>query len=522
MVILGAIGGCALTLTADSTDVTVTPDQVYAGDTVEITVSGFPVDFSLPADSVTLGGVRLPLPGIFGRPGLRPQTNADGQTTFTTTLPADVPSGPQTLAVTTANGSGQVTASVTILVPSISIYPNLAVPNQPVIITGTGFTPAPSGTGRLGAHQITGIGTSIISASGTAMGTSYATYPIDVDTDGGLYARFRVPSSYVFHSGGSIVIKVRDSGNRTASVDLALLRPEIYLVPATSGAGDKIQVIGYGFPANSGINSGCQRIKVTYKDLKVATAIPDSYGSFSTTIEVPRATAISSSNTVTAAPESCAGNLSATAAHKVPSRSITVTPNLTWPGATVTITGVSYSAFAIMSQAFLDATTTVVEGVSTTTGTSVLPASTQVGADGGFSFTLVVPAATTVGGHTALVTAAGLTSSTSFVVVKEADVPIPTPTPTSPPLPTPTPGPPQSTSPATGIEPLGDRLVRIWSFGNADGWTFHDPRPKYTEFVNLTHLIPGRPYWIEMQSDQQVALNGRERKLRQGWNLITW
>ena len=198
VVILGAIGGCALTLTADTADVTITPNQAYAGDTVEITVTGFPGDYSLPADSVTIGGVMLPLPGIFGEPGLRPQTNVDGLVTFTTALPADVPSGAQTLAVATADGLGQKTASITVLAPSISIYPNPAVPNQAVVITGTGFTPAASGAGRLGAHQMTGIGPSVVSATGTTLGTSYVTYPIDVDTDGGLYARFRVPTATFF------------------------------------------------------------------------------------------------------------------------------------------------------------------------------------------------------------------------------------------------------------------------------------------------------------------------------------
>ena len=526
VVILGAIGGCALSLTddtADTADVTVTPNQAYAGDSVEITVAGFPGDYSLPAGSVTIGGVMLPLPGIFGEPGLRPQTNVDGLVTFTTVLPADVPSGTQTLAVATADGLGEKTASITVLSPSISIYPNPAVPNQAVVITGTGFTPAASGAGRLGAHQITGIGTSVVSATGTTLRTSYVTYPIDVDTDGGLYARIRVPSSYVSHSGGSIIIKVRDSGNRTGSVDLALRGPEIYLVPATSGAGDKVQVIGSGFPANSGLNSGCQRVKVLYKDLKVATAIPDSSGSFSTTIEVPRTTAISSSNTVTATPEGCAGNLSATATHTVPSRSITVTPNLTWPGATVTVTGVSFTGFTVMSQALLDPITTIDDlNVSTTTGTSVLPASSQIGANGGFSFTFVVPTTATVAAHTVQVTAGGLTSSNSFVVVKQSDLSTPTPAATLTPVPTPTTGPPQSMSPATGMEPLGDGLVRAWLFGNADGWTFYDPRPEYAEFTNLTHLIPGRHYWIEMQSDQEVVLNSRLRRLREGWNLISW
>ena len=134
----------------------------------------------------------------------------------------------------------------------------------------------------------------------------------------------------------------------------------------------------------------------------------------------------------------------------------------------------------------------------------------------------MVPTTATVAAHTVQITAGGLTSSTSFVVVKETDLAAATPTPILTPAPTPTPGPPQSMSPAAGMEPLGDGLVRTWLFGNADGWTFYDLRPEYAEFTNLTHLILGRPYWIEMQSDQEVVLNGRVRRLRKGWNLISW
>ena len=523
VVVLAAIGGCALTLTADSADLTMTPDVAYAGDTVEITVSGFPSGYSLPAGSVTVGGVSVALPGIFGQPGGRAVTGDDGSVTFKTFLPADAPIGVQTLAITNADGSGQKTASITIIAPSISVYPNPAVPNQAVVITGTGFSPAPTGIGQLGTHSITGIGTSVISATGTPLGPSYVTYPIDVDSDGGLYARFRVPPDYVSHSGGSIIIQVRDSGNRTGSANLSLLKPEIYLVPASSGPGSKIQVKGFGFPANSRLNHGCERVNITYKTDKVVTAFPDSSGSFSATVEVPRATAIASSNTITATPEGCGGNLSATATHKVPSRSVSVTPNLTRIGETVTVTGVSYSGFTIMSQAFLDPTTTVDDkGVSTTTGTSILPTANQTAGDGGFSFTFVVPAGTKVGAHSVLVTAAGLTSTAPFVVVTQTDLPTSTPGPTVTPVPTPTPGPALTTTPAAGTTPLGESLLRVWSFGNADGWTFYDPRAEYAEFVNLTHLIPGRPYWIEMLSNQKVVLNGRERNLREGWNLVSW
>jgi hypothetical protein len=34
--------------------------------------------------------------------------------------------------------------------------------------------------------------------------------------------------------------------------------------------------------------------------------------------------------------------------------------------------------------------------------------------------------------------------------------------------------------------------------------------------------VDGLVYWVRVKADQTVRLNGKERDLFQGWNLIPW
>ena len=77
--------------------VTVSPAKVFFGERLEITVKGFPPDYTLPAGSVTFAGLRLPVPGYFGAPGERPKSDVLGNLTFRTYLPMDTPLGSQLL-----------------------------------------------------------------------------------------------------------------------------------------------------------------------------------------------------------------------------------------------------------------------------------------------------------------------------------------------------------------------------------------------------------------------------------------
>ena len=77
------------------------------------------------------------------------------------------------------------------------------------------------------------------------------------------------------------------------------------------------------------------------------------------------------------------------------------------------------------------------------------------------------------------------------------------------------------------LAPLGSNLVRVFHFSNATKtWTFYDPRPYFAELNTLTGLTPGQPYWILVNRNQNVTLNGRAHTfICQGgdcWNVLVW
>ena len=65
--------------------------------------------------------------------------------------------------------------------------------------------------------------------------------------------------------------------------------------------------------------------------------------------------------------------------------------------------------------------------------------------------------------------------------------------------------------------------MRVWTVDNETKvWTFFDPRPEFARANNLLELAPGGIYWIEVTADQTVTLNGQDRSLFSGWNVIAW
>lgn len=86
------------------------------------------------------------------------------------------------------------------------------------------------------------------------------------------------------------------------------------------------------------------------------------------------------------------------------------------------------------------------------------------------------------------------------------------------------PRPSLSTPPASGsLKPLGNNLVRVFGFNNATKrWAFYDPSFPCAAMNTLTKLILRQAYFIKVEKDQTVVLNGRERNLSAGWNVIPW
>ena len=76
---------------------------------------------------------------------------------------------------------------------------------------------------------------------------------------------------------------------------------------------------------------------------------------------------------------------------------------------------------------------------------------------------------------------------------------------------------------AQALEPLGDNLVMVWGFDRASqNWSFYDPSPAFARFNTVNAMTPGRFYYIVVERDQTVNLNGQQRTLFPGWNPLAW
>ena len=516
--------------------VTVRPSQVYTGDTIEISLKGFPADYPVPAGAVSLGGVRIPIPGVFGNPGTRPETNERGDATFLARLPPNVPFGEQQLIVRHFAGDGERMAKVMVLKAELTFSPGDVSPNQKVLLRGTGFSPAVNagGQGPLGVHQITGEGTSRITVDGIDLAAPYATYPVDLDSDGGLAINVILPEHYVAYPGRSLNVKVIDDAGRSGFGVWLIRGRGITLGVTESGRKSEVKVKGTGFMATGRSITSCTLVDLAYGGTLIKRVWPDSSGEFETIFKVPLSAAVPSSNTITASIPGCPTAPAATVTHKVPVRGVTVSPYASQVGTLVTIAGVSFVGFSTI-------TTMTLGSVSVLS--SPLPV---VNGDGSFTLQIVVPKLPS--GNQALKLSIGGTDySYTFVVLDTTPTPTPSPTPkptaAPTPIPTPTPAPTLYPRPTSTVTPtlaptptptpsptladslahLDESLLRVWMFDESHGrWLFFDPKPGFASVNTLPAMVTGRLYWIYVKEDRTATLNGRQRNLFTGWNLIHW
>ncbi|PKB82163.1 MAG: hypothetical protein BZY88_05190 [SAR202 cluster bacterium Io17-Chloro-G9] len=66
-------------------------------------------------------------------------------------------------------------------------------------------------------------------------------------------------------------------------------------------------------------------------------------------------------------------------------------------------------------------------------------------------------------------------------------------------------------------------MLTMWTYDAPNReWLYYDTRPRMAHLNTIFTLVPGQLYWISLEEDQTVALNGRSRFLIAGWNLIHW
>ena len=83
--------------------------------------------------------------------------------------------------------------------------------------------------------------------------------------------------------------------------------------------------------------------------------------------------------------------------------------------------------------------------------------------------------------------------------------------------------PDSSGSVAQSLDPLGDNLLMVWGFDRTiQDWSFYDPSSGFAKFNTIREMAPGGFYYLVVERNQTVTLNGRERTLFPGWNPERW
>ena len=384
-------------------------------------------------------------------------------------------------------------------VPVLKLSPSTAVANQTITLTGTNFTrpTTPGGAGVGGVHQITGSGTSVITLAGVPLDSDGVDYPVDLDSGGNLLVTVVLPVNNSTITDGNLVLKVTDSFGQSDTANVKIPKRKLAIIPGEGPRGSLSTANGTGFPA-SNPRTTTRTVSLHYGGIPVGTATTDAEGKFKMTFSVPLTVGIPSTNTVTATEMGTTGT--ATASHNVPSPSVELIPVKGLPGATIEIKGSNFPGFST-------ATTVDIGDISVLPS----PAPTTLG-DGLLSISILVPQLEP--GVQVVRLIVGETSAFAAFTIVEPD-------PTATPLPTATPSPVVDT--ATALEPLSRNLVRVWSFDNSTKvWSYYDPRPIFAAANTVTQLVRGQVYWIKISNAQTVTLNGSERTLYLGWNLLAW
>ena len=194
-------GISALAAPPEGQRITVSPAAVSYDDRIEITVTGLPPKHTLHAGAVTLGGIRVPMPGYFGHPGEKPESDKLGNLTFTAPVPAGVPLGLQPLTIDLPY-IFLASTTVDFLGASLSISPTTAVANETVMISGYGFTPVSvkGGLGPEKVHRIDGRRPRVAILNGEMLRSPNLDYPINLDEDGNFFAMLTLPGNMALPS----------------------------------------------------------------------------------------------------------------------------------------------------------------------------------------------------------------------------------------------------------------------------------------------------------------------------------
>ena len=507
--------------------VTIQPTEVNIGDTVTVAMSDYAAGQGI---EVIIGQVKLDLsaPGVDYRP--RPGQGT-GEEHFTFVIPATVvkyegtpqeqvtpiPLGKVRVDVNRLSpgpGDAKADTNITIAGASVTLSQHKILGNQTLSISGSGFSGRGAGSDRCireGDVKINNVAVEIIDMENAGLGDTCSGDVIELTSSGTFtltvvlrrYTDNAIPDPLQTEGTHSVVIT--DSKGVEGRTTVEIPERTLDVNPKTARPRTAVTVSGRNFVADNPDGSSVA-IALEYvcssQVKRSVTAEPDTSGNFEETLRVPDDCGIPSTNTITATVEvNTASTITETTTHDIPEAEVQVAPDLGAIGSEITITGEGFRTFEGVSGIEL--------GTKNVLGGRVF----YTDRDGKLNIEgLIVPGIDP--GTYALVVGVGedeerTTASVNYTVIDE--------------------GLPQKAPVAIveGLEPLGEKLVRVFRFNNATKtWEFYDPRPEFAEANTITQMFGGNVYWLNVTEDAEVVLGGKTRRLTciEGdcWNQIVW
>ena len=422
--------------------------------------------------------------------------DAQGSGSFSFTVPNWARGGVQELKVWDDSGDIDAATKITLLGPQIQVTPGTVVANQRISLIGTGFSPRSviANVDDLSdphTEPVISIGGHDIDPARINDGD-----PVRVDNGGNWSASVDLPLNEATTASGDREIRVRDSLARIGVVEIDIPDRVVTVTPDEGRVGTIAVVRGAGFPSKNDEGSNFT-VEIEYEAANgnsvTVSALTDASGRFEQQLRIPTTAAIPSSNQVHVRfDDDDDVTVPITVPHEVPEGIIQPSETSGGPGSVISISGEGFKSFVPVSEVKI--------------GTLDVTPSPKPSTDGNgmMSFDIVIPGLD-VGIQTIEVNVGRTTASVGFTVTESGI------------------NPGNIVEVGPGLEDLGDNFVNIWHFNNdTKGWSFYDAQ----DGSDLTHLITGETYLLQIKSTVEVILNRDTRNLTcvgsNCWNQIVW
>ncbi len=482
--------------------IAVEPKSVSAGDEVTVKLRDFEDFDEGDVVKVTLGGMQKVWTKATGDVDAF-DVDADGKE-FTFNMPGGLEATIEISVEVDSDQDGEVDVkkqtTITVSPGTLNLSKTEVAPNESIVITGEGFSEKsyinvedikiggqPLVVDESGTESMVVDGDTIEVVKTTSGGTFSATVRVWADGDDN-------PAL----DAGTYEIEVTDGNEFEATTSITVKGATLMVHPEIAGPRDYIKISGTNWPVST--SDADQDVEITIDEgagqMRTRSTGIDSTGRFYYEYQLRSTVQLGKDHTITVLYDGDGGSIEEEITFAVPSSNVTITPAMARPGDTVTLELTGMPIIELVDAVIIDGSDRLHNVAYTTDPEGDVTVEVTVPyADPGF-----YPVRIVVEDVTAIVQLEILGEASA----RGAATPLP-----------------------DALTDLGDNLQAVFYFDNVGKtWSFYDPRPEFAELNTLTELAENNPYWILINEDQDVVLDGVTHSLScvgtDCWNLVIW